>query len=541
MREDSHSSESTPISPKQDRLTEAELRLLEDILGIGTTPVPRPGIFGHQEVKEPASAAAREAQSYEDQESWLEDELEPSIDDETGEDAALGPMTDSDGSGTTSLPPGEAFDEGLQQWVEKIKQVPLLDFAGEQMLGRKMESRKRLVCMKEGWEKAHGATPSVPETAICALRELDQAIPLAEVLRSELYLPPSARLSEIIYSSRCQKVIEGEAVAPLIEQIVSKTRMEPAIVDDWFLRLYLCVKIVPRRLFEDIEAQGLTENLSQPVTVRRLVATVAPYEEELADRLNNVEVEAAAARLQFIEANLRLVVSIAKRFRGRGLRLSDLVQEGNFGLMKAVDRFDYHLGYKFSTYATWWIKQTVYRAIADNGRTVRIPVHMTELINKFTRVRDRLTSELGRDPDEEEIAQELEIPRERVPLLVGLAKQDVSLEELIDQEEVDGADLADQGQIDGADLSDSSILSPDDTASYEQLKDQISDVLDTLTPREQKVLRLRFGLEDGRSRTLEEVGKEFSVTRERIRQIEAKALDKLRHPTRSRKLKDYLE
>jgi len=263
--------------------------------------------------------------------------------------------------------------------------------------------------------------------------------------------------------------------------------------------------------------------------IGRVPLLSAEEEIKLAHRIEQGDEE---AKRRLAEANLRLVVSIAKRYVGRGMLFLDLIQEGNMGLIKAVDKFDYRKGFKFSTYATWWIRQAITRAIADQARTIRIPVHMVETINKLIRVSRQLLQELGREPTPEEVAEKMDMTPEKVREIMKIAQEPVSLETPIGEE--DDSHLGDF-------IEDQEALAPSDAAAYELLKEQLEDVLDTLTDREENVLRLRFGLDDGRTRTLEEVGKVFGVTRERIRQIEAKALRKLRHPSRSKRLKDFLE
>ena len=281
-----------------------------------------------------------------------------------------------------------------------------------------------------------------------------------------------------------------------------------------------------------LSADGIS--IDDPVKVYlkeigRVPLLSAEEEVELAIRMSEGDV---AAKKRLSEANLRLVVSIAKRYVGRGMQFLDLIQEGNLGLIKAVEKFDHTKGFKFSTYATWWIRQAITRAIADQARTIRIPVHMVETINKVKKVNSQLLHENGHEPTNEQIAEKLEMPVEKVREIMRVAQEPVSLETPIGEEE---------DSYLGDFIPDEDAPAPSDVASHTMLKEQLAEVLSTLTPREEKVLRLRFGLEDGRSRTLEEVGKEFNVTRERIRQIEAKALRKLRHPSRSKKLKDFLE
>ncbi len=324
-----------------------------------------------------------------------------------------------------------------------------------------------------------------------------------------------------------------------MEEIAEEEIVDPNSLIDTFgtddpVRMYLkeIGKVNLLTSEEEVElAQAMTAGAAAQEQLDELTNSGEEIPEELRAELEKTIKKGEKARQRLAEANLRLVVSIAKRYVGRGMQFLDLIQEGNLGLIKAVEKFDYVKGFKFSTYATWWIRQAITRAIADQARTIRIPVHMVETINKVIRVSRQLLQELGHDPSAEEIAEEMNMPAERVREILKIAQEPVSLETPIGEEE--DSHLGDF-------IPDEDASEPAEAASFTLLKEQLVEVLSTLTPREEKVLKLRFGIEDGRTRTLEEVGKEFNVTRERIRQIEAKALRKLRHPSRSKKLKDFL-
>ena len=426
--------------------------------------------------------------------------------------------------------------------VKKAEPVPHTQASPEKLEAAKAElakmvegvqnGEKLLELIDIGYKKGKLSSNEMMETLDSISLESDQMDKVYDVMENlgidtageefplELdddVLPPVAELEDIP---------EEEIVDP-------NTLVDSFAIDDP-VRMYLkeigkVDLLTPEREVELAQAMGAGAAAMEQLA--ELEKLGEPINEETLRELKKAVKGGERAKQQLAEANLRLVVSIAKRYVGRGMLFLDLIQEGNLGLIKAVEKFDYTKGYKFSTYATWWIRQAITRAIADQARTIRIPVHMVETINKVIRVNRQLLQELGHDPSPEETAEEMGMPVEKVREILKIAQEPVSLETPIGEEE--DSHLGDF-------IPDEDASEPSEAASFTLLKEQLVDVLSTLTPREEKVLRLRFGIEDGRTRTLEEVGKEFNVTRERIRQIEAKALRKLRHPSRSKKLKDFL-
>jgi RNA polymerase primary sigma factor len=425
----------------------------------------------------------------------------------------------------------EVADDPVRMYLRQIGRVPLLTADEEKVLARNKEEKDYVNAIREELARESGRIASPAEIVVTMLERLDRTAAVLKAVENYLNLTPNKRLDKRLSQPELRAALDRELGEILIEALSKSLEESAPQVEQELKDLSLASSLLPQEVLDLIGKRSINQ-LSEIIHSSDFREGLMPYDRQIQRYFDIIEQEGRIAEERLVEANLRLVVSVAKKYAERGMSFLDVIQEGNIGLLRAVEKFDYRRGYKFSTYATWWIRQSITRAIADQARTIRIPVHMVETITKLYRTTRRLAQEFGREPTIEEIAGEMEMPTEKVEEIMKISQEPISLETPIGEEE--DSHLGDF-------IEDRKIMSPVDTASYELLKDQISDVLGTLTPREQRVLRLRFGLEDGRARTLEEVGREFKVTRERIRQIEAKALRKLRHPTRSRKLKDYLE
>ena len=440
-----------------------------------------------------------------------------------------------------AVPEGISIDDPVRMYLKEIGRVPLLLGTDEVKLAIRMDKGRKAEKILQGKSGSAAQTSDNEQeeeallerfrTLLATERRIADArsvhtvfVAIKERLDAGRSLSRDELAALIAEFTRDEKLHLQNLMPELRGAIRSADRLNDSASDDRDVERLLTAW----DLLEELKRRRDQGELQEPEAVAELAALAAKFEELLRD----VQKEGEEAKKCLSEANLRLVVSIAKRYVGRGMLFLDLIQEGNLGLIKAVEKFDYNKGFKFSTYATWWIRQAITRAIADQARTIRIPVHMVETINKLIRVSRQLLQELGREPSPEEIAREMDTTEERVREIMKIAQEPVSLETPIGEEE--DSHLGDF-------IEDHDAPAPADAASFTLLREQLEEVLATLTGREKKVLELRFGLEDGRSRTLEEVGQHFGVTRERIRQIEAKALRKLRHPSRSRRLKDFLD
>jgi len=428
----------------------------------------------------------------------------------------------------------EVTDDSARMYLQEIGRVPLLNVHEEKLLCRKIELGRCLERIEDNHFRRYKKTPSPVEMAVQVLSQLSRAYPAVQVVAEYIGIGTAENVVETIKDPRFRSAIDDVIDTSLIAAVAKGIDKGTTASEEAVISMAISSQLLPPQLSQILARENTSwSKLRSLLTSSNFLSQLVSHSIEFEAYFEQIKAEAKASERHLTEANLRLVVSIAKKYIGHGMSLLELIQEGNIGLIRAVDKFQYRKGYKFSTYATWWIRQGISRSIADQSRTIRIPVHMVETINKLLRATRQLIQELGREPSYDEIGGRLNMSAEKVEGVMALFfREPISLDTPIGED-------ADSRL--GDFVEDHGSLAPTEATSRQLLKEQIDRVLDELTEREKKVLQLRFGLKDGHTRTLEEVGREFNVTRERIRQIEGKALRKLRHPTRSRKLKGYLD
>jgi RNA polymerase primary sigma factor len=418
----------------------------------------------------------------------------------------------------------------LRLYLRQMGRMPLLSVIDEKATARKIELGMHIFAVKFDLE-TKGLHPTASLIFQQIIRDFGQATEIIQRLREKLDLPRVTNFRQIFTDQKFKKAVDDIIDQSMVQSLADEMNLDPQIIESRIIELSVEIAVLPEFVLDAIGHKTHIENIPSILREREFIEKLDARQVYLNEYLEFLESERKQARDYLVESNLRLVISIAKKYVGHGISLLDLIQEGNVGLMKAAEKYNFHKGFKFSTYATWWIRQSVGRAIADQSRSIRVPVHMVETMNKVARATRDLAQDYGRDPTPEEIGKYLGLTTKKVREIIKLQQLPISLE----------LPLGEDGENNLSDfIADRDATQPMDGAADQLLKDDVRNVLSTLTPREQKVLQLRFGLEDGRCRTLEECGLEFSITRERIRQIEAKALRRLRHPSRSRQLRGYL-